>query len=374
MKNLIKINCSDTTYVCNFRPNISFYKDEKLFVGVVKDNWKNLNLYKSLFQFYISDLHISTSKNIYLFLYLENVYPTACNNISVSISGDNSDFNVSDVNWTTLPKKNSLAKININIPTKSVKKYLKIDISHIIKSLDPFSNNFNIIIESMNLNTASMLQFSSDKCSNSPYLVLVKDNVCDKYPINNDNDVNDTLDDENLNIEEISAEIINELNAHNLKLDSFEENLTNIMTHFDDINLTIKNTTTDAENKFKPTLNKFDQHLSDINDSINLLKDYIEDLGARGIIDNSELSREFLTALLSDLRDLTINEISQLKNSVNYDILEFKNSINDSISNINNSIEGIDDTLSFLSGKITKISEIVENLNPNNSIDTPTTI
>jgi|GEM_PF-3870147 len=367
MRNLIKINSSDTTYVCNFRPNINFYKDEKLFVGVVKDNWKNLNIYKSLFQFYISDLHISTSKNIYLFLYLENVYPTTCNNISVSISGDNTDFNVSDVNWTTLSPKNSLAKINIDIPTKSVKKYLKIDISHIIKSLDPFSNYFNIIIESMNLNTASMLQFSSAKCSNSPYLVLVKDEDSINDYKSANNNVNDTIDDENLNIEEISTEIINELNAHNLKLDSFEENLSNFLTYFDNINSTIKTTTTDATNKFMPTLNKFDQHLSDINDSINLLKDYIEDFGARGIVDNSELSREFLTALFSDLRDLTINEISQLKNSVNYDILEFKNSINDSISNINNSIGGIDETLSFLSSKITRISEIVESLTPENS-------
>ncbi|WP_297425165.1 DNRLRE domain-containing protein [Clostridium sp.] len=328
MENLTKINCAETTYVCNFRPNVNFCKDEKLFVGSVHDNHKNLNLYKSLFQFYISDLNLDSSKSVYLFLFLENIYPTSSNSISVSISGNDTTLDICDINWSSLPKKNNRVRININIPTNSIKKYIKIDISRVIKSLNSYNNTYTIIMEPLNFYTASVLQFSSKVCSNPPYLVLVNDNyennIGNKVPFD---DYEYEYDDiENNNIEEFSKEIKTKLNSQNSKLNSFEERLSNTPP-------ATNSNSDDIDNKVIPSLNKFDN-----------------------------LPEDLLNRLTSDLNELTRSEISQLKNSVNYDIVELKNSVNNVISNLDSSIKEITQTLSLLSNEVSKISEIIGNI------------
>ncbi|EKQ54027.1 MULTISPECIES: DNRLRE domain-containing protein [unclassified Clostridium] len=357
MENLTKINCAETTYVCNFRPNVNFCKDEKLFVGSVHDNYKNLNLYKSLFQFYISDLNLDSSKSVYLFLFLENIYPTTCNSIGVSISGNDTTLDICDINWSSLPKKNNRVRININIPTNSVKKYIKINISRVIKSLNSYNNTYTIIIEPLNFYTASVLQFSSKVCSNPPYLVLVNDNYENNIGNNTpfDDYEYDYDDIENTNIDDFSKEINTKSESQNSKLNSFEERLSNTPP-------ATNSNSDDIDDKVIPSLNKFDKDFSEIKDSINSLKEYFQDIEELKNLSFDNLPEDLLNRLTSDLNELTRSEISQLKNSVNYDIVELRNSVNNVISNLDSSIKEITQTLSLLSNEVSKISEIIGNV------------
>lgn len=388
MENLINIKCTDSTYLCNSYPNNNFYKEKNLLIGSIISNFQNYNLFKSLLRFHISDLNLDSAKNMYLYLFLENIHH-ANNNaaINISLSENDEDFNISNINWLTCPKKNNHTQINVNIPTKSIKKYIKIDISHIIKSLTSYTNIYNILIEPLNFNSSSAIQFSSINSENPPYLVLVNNSIDNKdflytFESSNNNDDNenteknqkyekkDINDNDDSDIEDFSADIINELNAQNSRFDALEENLLNLINSFGTVITTIKSSSANIDNKLDnklaPTINKFAENFSNINSSTDLLKDYIEKL-----ITQKDLSADPLINLTSDLNELMKTEIYQLKNSINNDILELKSSNNKNISDLNNSIKNINETLLQLSNQIAKISKTIENviIEPINDID-----
>lgn len=372
MENLINVKCSDTTYLCNTRPNSNFYKEENLLIGAINNNFQNYNIFKSLLRFYISDTSLDSLENVYLYLFLENAYHTNNNaSISISLSGDDENFDISKINWQTCPKKNTQTQINISVPIKSNKKYIKIDISNIIKTLNSYTNLYNIIIEPLNYNSSSMLQFGSNNSDNAPYLVLVSntasytDSINDYDSIdnnnNNNNDDGDITDNENteeneisktppvsnkdkFDIDYLSAEIINELNTQNSKFDTLEENLSKLINSFASVITASKNNSANLDNKLDtkllPTLSKFNENFSTINNNTNLLKNYIEKLSSQ-----KNTALESLNNLTASSNELLKTEISKLNSSLNSTISELQSNINTNISNLSNSIENINSHL-----------------------------
>lgn len=376
MENLINVKCSNSTYLCNTRPNSNFYKDENLLIGAVNNNFQKYNLFKSLLKFYISDLNLDSAKSIYLYLFLDDLHPSKnSNSINISISGNDEDFNISTINWLTCPKKNNHTNINANIPTQFIKQYIKIDISHIIKSLNSYTNIYNIIIEPSNFYSSSMLQFSSNNGENPPYLVLENNSIDNKDSLYN-YESNDTSDSDNtgmnkddntsnasninanedFDMDDFSAEIISELNSQSSRFDVLENNLANLINSFGTVITTIKSNSANLDNKIDnkvlPTLSKFDESFSNINSNTNLLKEYIEKL-----VEPKDSSVNSLSNLTSELNELIKTEIYQLKNSVNSDVLDLKSYMNNNISELTNSIKGINETLLQLSSQVSKLSE-----------------
>lgn len=365
MDNLITIKCADTTYLCNLRPNNNFNEEDNLLVGIVNNNYSNYNIFKSVLRFYISDLNFNSIKNIYLCLFLEDIHPTISNStITVSISGNNNEFNIPTSNWKSLPQKNTNNQINVAIPSLPLRKYIKIDVSHIIKSLNSSTNICNIIMEPLNFNSSSMIQFNSINGQNPPYLILVNNDIDDKnllddcnsndknFSISNNKNVNDTKE---FHMEDFSYKIINKLKKQDSRFDILEDNLSNLNDSLSAIINTIKSNSANLDNKILPALDKFESNFSNINDNANLLKESIEKF-----IKQNNLTLDSSSHLTEDFNELIKTEIYQLKNSVNSDILDLKSYQNKSLSDLNNSIKDITKTLLQLSEQILKISKALE--------------
>ncbi|EHI98519.1 hypothetical protein CDLVIII_1832 [Clostridium sp. DL-VIII] len=387
MENFTEVKCSATTYLCNIKPNINFSNEGILLVGSINNKSQNYNVFKSLMQFYIPDSDIDSSKRIYLYLFLENLH-YAHNNFTISISlhSTDSDINVSTVNWLTCPKRNALSEMNINIPSQSTKKYIKIDISNIIKSLNSNTNIYNIVLEPLNLKPSYMIQFDSSNSENPPYLVAIKDFFNNEDSSNspeidnsdfdtsnntdadtdidshsdNDNyntEINEELENEDIslndkfNTENSSDKIINELNTQNSKFDKLEHNLLNLIDSFSTVVDNVKNNSAAIDNDIVPTINKFAENFSNINNSTDILKNYIED--------HTNSYTDFSTNLSSKLNELIKTEIENLKTSVNNDLLQLKNSNAQNISDLDGLVKNIssdiNDNINLLKSPIEKL-------------------
>ncbi len=383
MENFTEVKCSATTYLCNIKPNINFSNEGILLVGSINNKAQNYNVFKSLMQFYIPASDIDSSKRIYLYLFLENLH-YAHNNftINISLQSNDTDLNVSTINWLTCPQRNALTQMNINIPTQSTKKYIKIDISNIIKSLNSYTNIYNIIIEPLNLKSSYMIQFDSNNSENPPYLVVIKDifnnevspnnseidnaDADNSIDTNNDNDsdsVNDNTEineelekediapDDKFNIKDFSNEIISELNTQNSKFDELEHKLLNLIDSFGTVVDNVKNNSAALDNDIAPTINKVAENFSNLNNSTDILKNYIED--------HKNSYADFLGNLNSNLNELIKTEIENLKSSVNNDLLELKSSNTQNISDLNglvqNSSSNINENINLLKSPIEKL-------------------
>lgn len=406
MENIINIECTDTTYLCNTRPNNNFNTDENLLIGLINNNFQNYSLFKSILQFSIPNLNPSLVKNIYLYLYLENLHHTTKNStIGISLSANADVIDISSINWSTCPKRNINASINVNVPTQSIQKYITIDITNIIKSSNPSTNVCNVIIELLNFNSSSIIQLASNNSENPPYLVLVNSEIdaetpADSYESNNNNDAKDNKsdienneeselknDDKNygdkLNPEDFSTKIVNELNAKNLKLDELEKNLLNLISE--------KNSSSDILGTLTSNLNELikieidnlknfvntdvselksssNQNISALNDSINnlneLIKTEIYELkdSIEKLVNQKISSIDSSAKLNFDSTGMLKEEIDSLRNSVSNDISEIHAYVSSSVSNLNDSIKGLNETMLQLSHKISKISDIISDV------------
>ncbi|OOM74679.1 DNRLRE domain-containing protein [Clostridium sp. BL-8] len=381
MENFTEVKCSATTYLCNIKPNINFSNEGILLVGSINNKSQNYNVFKSLMQFYIPDSDIDSSKRIYLYLFLENLH-YAHNNFTISISlhSTDSDLNVSTVNWLTCPKGNTLSQMNINIPAQSTKKYIKIDISNIIKSLNSYTNIYNIVLEPLNLKPSYMVQFDSNNSENPPYLVVIKDflnnedssNSPKSFNIDFDTDTtnNSDSDTDNYNIEvnekppkedispsdefdtdNFSDKIINKLNAQTSKFDKIEHSLSNLIDSFSAVADNVKNNSAALDNDIVPTINKFAENFSNINNGTDILKNYIDD--------HTNSYTDFSNNLSSNLNELIKTEIENLKTSVNSDLLQLKNSNAQNISDLDGLVKNvssdINDNINLLKSPIEKL-------------------
>lgn len=383
MENFTEVKCSATTYLCNIKPNINFSNEGILLVGSINNKSQNYNVFKSLMQFYIPASDIDSSKRIYLYLFLENLH-YAHNNftINISLQSNDADLNVSTINWLTCPQRNALTQMTINISPQSTKKYIRVDISNIIKSLNSYTNIYNIIVEPLNFNSSYMIQFDSSNSENPPYLVVIKDifnneaspnnpeidnndadnsidtnNDSDSDSVNDNTEINEELEKEDItlndkfNIKDFSNEIISELNTQTSKFDQLEHSLLNLIDSFSTVVDNVKNNSAALDNNIVPTINKVAENFSNINNSTDILKDYIED--------HKNSYSDFLGNLNSNLNELIKTEIENLKNSVNNDLLELKSSNTQNISDLNglvqNSNSNINDNINLLKSPIEKL-------------------
>lgn len=316
MENVVKIECSNSTYVCSSHPNNNFCKEEKLFIASVNENTSNINIYKAIVSFYISELDFNSLKNIYLFLFIENMYNKDNIIVTISTPEDNKDLNISDINWSTAPDKNIHDQINVAIPNNAIGRYVKIDISNIIQYLNSYSGTYNLIIEPTNYNLTSIIQASSNNSIKPPYLNIVidtKDTINNNSKLYNFDERNHGIDykinsnhytnniDKDINygkVEKTYSMIISELNNQSLKLASLEENLTKLCNSLDTVT-----------------------------------------------------SKEKSNEIFTNLKDSLDNDMLKFKNVINNDILSFKNSIKD-----------ISETLLTLSKQVNKVCGILENV------------
>lgn len=280
MVNSIKIKFNDTTYVDKSRPNGNFYEEERLIVGSVNNNLPNSNHYKTLLRFHISDLNYDLVDSIFLFLFIENVKFTNNKDANIGISGTTNNSHISNINWWTFPKKSTSKQINLSIPYEAIGKYIKIDISNIIKSLTPNNNMYNLTIESMNFNCNSVVQFASNNSPNPPY-VIISNNISkennnalspeynkDSTYYTNSNSINLATSSNNYKTNEtIYNKIFSQLNDQYSKFNLLEENLKYLCDY-----INILNTKIDIINKNIDTIisspNKSDDILDEVDSKL----------------------------------------------------------------------------------------------------------
>lgn len=416
MENLEKIQFVNTTYVCNTNPNSNFYNQTNLLVGTIYTNNKNINLYKSLLRVYKSNLKFHSNQNIYLFLFIDDIYVGNGSIMRFSIFGNDEEINTSNVNWSTFPKNSISIHVDITTSSKSIGKYMKIDVTPIIKSLTSYTSTYNLIIEATHSNSSNMIQFSSSNNENVPY-IIVENNTEDNYSNktksnklkieNHDVDTNLKDDKKNVYIKEFYTKIIDQMNNQSLRLDSLEKSLTNIFSSLEskitnirndelnniasDLNeltkneiLQLKNSVNydiiqlknsieskitnkkndemDSNNKIILSLSQINQNFSDVNNNIDSLKDYIETSKNETNSTNESFITNSLNNSVLELNELTKSGILQLENSVNNNIVELKNTINNDVSNLKNSINDLNDNLLELSNRLNKVSSVMQNV------------
>lgn len=267
MLDSIKFKFNDTTYVNNSHASENFYKEDKLIVGSVNSNLENSNHYKSLLRVYISDLNYDVVDSVCLFLFVENIKFATNNNINIGISASINDSHISSISWNTFPKKSTNKQINLSIPYEAVGKYIKIDISSIIKSLKSHSNIYNLTIESINSNSDSIIHFASNNSSNPPYIIITNnahteknetvisdnDNTFSYY--SNSNSVN--LDTDSNNNEINYDKIFTQLNDQDLKLNLLDKKLKYLGDNISSLN-TLINTLDNKIDIFNKNINNTD--------------------------------------------------------------------------------------------------------------------
>jgi hypothetical protein len=414
--NLEKIKFVNTTYLCNATPSSNFYNKSNLLVGTINTKNKNVRLYKSLLRVYKSNSKLRSNKNIYLFLFVDDMYVNTGSQMDFSIFGNDEELNTSNVNWSTFSKNSNSVHVDISVSSQSIGKYIKINITPLIKSSTSYTSTYNLIIEAAHSNSTNIIQFSSSNGENIPYLT-VENNTIDssvnktksnKLKVKN-HDMDNNLENhkKNASMNEFYTKIIDQMNNQSLKLDSLEKSLTGIFSSLetnitniknDELNNIVsdlneltkseilqlknsvnydiiqlknsieskitnkKNNESDLNDKIASTLSQINQNFSDVNDTITSLKDHIEILKNEGTSINESLLINALNNLTLDLNELTKNEILQLKNSVNNDMVELKNTINNDVSNLKNSINNFNDNLLELSNRLSKLTSIMGNI------------
>ena len=336
MVDSIKIKFNDTTYVDENRPNGNFYKEEKLIVGTINNALQNSNHYKALLRFHISDLNYDSVDSIYLFLFVENIKLTNSKDANIGISGTINASHISSINWNTFPQKSTSKQINLSIPYEAIGKYIKIDISTIIKSLTPYNNIYNLTIESMNFNSISIIHFASNNSSNSPYVIISnnihkeENDISSPYDnkdysyytksnfvnlgtdFKNDNvDLNTDFKNNDIN-EIIYNKIFSKLNDQDLKLNLLEEKYKYLSDHLSNLNDNIGSLHTKVDN----LVNKIDIFNTNI-DTPSEKSDYILDESV------SELTQSMynLTSSLSKISEPILNLI-EIMESVKIESLD----------------------------------------------------
>lgn len=307
MLDSIKIKFNDTTYVDKSRPNGNFYEEEKLIVGTINNTSPNSNHYKTLLRFHISDLNYDLVDSISLFLFVENIKFTTNKDTNIGISGTVNDSHISSISWNTFPKNSTSKQINLSIPYEAIGKYIKIDISTIIKSLNPYNNIYNLTIESMNFNSNSIVHFASNNSSNPPYIIISNNinNVANEISTSNDNKVSSYYTSSNsINLdtdfnnskgnEIIYNKILTQLNDNNLKLNLLDKKIKYLDDHISSLTTLINN----LDNK----IDVFNKSIDNIN-SPSEKSDYILDKGV------SELTQSMsnLTSRLSTISEPILN-------------------------------------------------------------------
>lgn len=358
MENYKKIKVANSTYVYNTNSSSNFYKKDKLLVGAINTRNKHFKLYKSLLKVSKTDLRFNSNENVYLFLFVENMYIDNGNTVKFSIFGNDDDFITSNIDWNNFPKKNADTRVDVSISSQSIGDYIKIDITPIIKSLSSYSRSYNLILEAINpSNLPYMIQFNSCNGKNIPYLAIASSSTYNsigniqKITTNQRNeDTNKNLNkgQNNSYIDEYYANIINRINNQNLKLDTLDKNLTNIFSSLETKVNNIRKDDIDLNNKITSEFSQINEIFSVINNTMSSLKDYFETLKNETNSINEIFPKNSLNNIASDLNELTKSEILQLKNSLNNDIINLKSSINSDISSLNNSIKNLDNTLSAI--------------------------
>lgn len=377
MDNNKKIKVINSTYVCNTNSNSSYYNKETLIVGAINNKNKHFKLYKSLLKVSKSDLKFDSDEKIYLFLFIDNIYVANDTSFNFSIFGNDEDFITSNTTWSTFPKKINRPHINVSVSLDSINKYIKIDITQLIKSLTSYTRSYNLILEVIApSNLPYLIQLDSCNGKNTPFLTVLSesaDNSFDYTEESNINQINDNMyenDNSNSNIkkgelnsymDQYYTNIINRMNNQNQKLDSLEKNLNNILNSLETKIDSIRKDEIDSNNKIISEFKQMNGIFSDINKTMTSIKDYFETLKNETNSISENFPMNSLNNIVSDLNELTNNEILQLKNSVNDDIINLKNSINSGISNLNIDIKSLDNSILELSNQMSQLSSVMQN-------------
>lgn len=266
MENTKKINFIETTFVCNSAPNNNFYNKDKLLVGTINSSFQNTKSYKSLLRINKSDLELDKTKNIYLFLFVNDIYTFNGINARISIFINEDNYEFSSINWSNFPDNYNNSQVNINLSTWHTNKYIKVDITSILKSITSDTGYLDLIIRAVHPKSPYVVQFASCNSENTPYLTVIYDSIDDTPDEISDNPP-----------QEDDTEILTELTNQSARLDSLEDKLSNIKNYDTDLNDLVKSEIYQLKNsvnydivEFKNSINK---DISDLKNTINELND-----------------------------------------------------------------------------------------------------
>lgn len=281
----MRINCIDSTYVDKTHSTNNFHQEEKLLAGVNYKNESNFNIYKTFLKFDTSKLNNHSIKSAFLYLFIEKIKLTPNPSDNIVISKNISNCNISTLNWINYPKTMPSNKYILNITSKHVGKYIKINITDLVDSWINNNENYGITIEPLSINYSSIIQFASNNSLKPPYLSLTaicncKDNEYD-YPIYCLSSSSQTKND--LIIKEMYDDIIYRLNIQDEKLNNLEKFINNKIDLILDNIIDTNNAVIDLNAKF--TSNTIEENLietvSQLLDGINFINIKIDDLHSK---------------------------------------------------------------------------------------------
>lgn len=325
MAELLKIKC-DSTYLDKAHPKNNYYSDEKLLVGIINKNSPVKNEFRSVLKFDISDIYCNSIDSAFLFLFVENLKSVPNLGNSISISGFTEDIYLEDINWQDTSEYILTPKVNSFISPLYINKYIKIDISSIIKSLPKNSSVCNLLIEHTPITHNSIIKFSKSSSKFPAYITLAAN-------FENDSVKNDNLsfnDNPNILEEDIEAntpytEILDTIDIQNNKINSIDNAIfelnSKISTLSDSLNLILNKLINTPKDDISITLNN-------INQSLNILKDNIKE---------PDDTKNYYSSISSKIDEL----LNFAENNSDIDFLE----LNANLTQLSFNIEKLNETI-----------------------------
>ncbi|HCW52219.1 MAG TPA: hypothetical protein DG753_00430 [Clostridium sp.] len=169
MSSIIKIKPLSTTYVDSGHANQNFCENRNIFAGSFHKSACSSVMFKSLINFDLKDLNSHDLSNIYLCLYVNDINSDTSyySNSILSIYKNLEPFNNSNVTWNSSPCNDY--PIHFTIDPSDVGKYIKINITSIVKSWLKNNDNYGLSIEANNY-YSSLIKFASINSDKPPLL------------------------------------------------------------------------------------------------------------------------------------------------------------------------------------------------------------
>lgn len=324
MSELLKIKC-DSTYLDKAHPKNNYYSDEKLLVGIINKNSPVKNEFRSVLKFDISDIYCNSIDSAFLFLFVENLKSVPNLGNSISISGFTEDIYLEDINWQDTSEYILTPKVNSFISPLYINKYIKIDISSIIKSLPKNINTCNLLIEHTPITHNSIIKFSKSSSKFPAYITLdanfendsVKDN---DYSFND----NSNILEENNEANTPYNEILDTIDIQSDKINSIDNAILEINSKISILSDSMSLISNKLLNTSEDTISV---KLNNINKSLELIKENIPKSSDSNCYDS-------IITKINELLDFA-------ENNPNIDFLN----LNSNLTQLAFNIEKLNDTL-----------------------------
>lgn len=171
--NKINVQLNNDTYVYSEYDNRNYCRSSNLKVGnTASKDGRFSRGYTTLIKFDINEISdLSTINEASIYLYIEKINAKRNDSITLSLSMNISDYELTDVTAKNLPITNSTDIITHKITKENTNKFIKVDITEFVKQwASNTSPNFGMTISVTSNN--DYIDFSSSRSSNAPYVVI----------------------------------------------------------------------------------------------------------------------------------------------------------------------------------------------------------